>query len=180
MTREPISQDDFEAVEAETDDHARIAAIYEEWARNPHPDDELNPSQLLVAAGEYRDYAGELDAALSLIRAAVATGGTVEPDARCYLVHALLRAGLDDEAGTLARAIRADHPTDPDVYELTGEAFEAGERVAEAIRWFTAGLLRAIDAQDPIAVRDLAGARWRVRRAQGFTADEYDEIAIDE
>lgn len=180
MTREPISRDAFEAVEAETDNHEGIAAIYEEWARDPHTDDEVNRGQLLVAAGEYREYAGELDAALSLIREAVATGGTVPPDARCYLVHALLRVGLDEEAGTLARAIRADHPTDPDVYEFTGEAFEAAEKMAEAVSWFTAGVLRAIDAQDPIAVRNLAGARWRVRRAQGFPADEYDEIAIDE
>jgi hypothetical protein len=183
MSREPLTEDTIEELEFRTGTHEQNAEILEAWADDPRPGDEVSPGRLLVAAGEQRDFAGQPEAALALFRQAVATGDHVEPDVRCYLISALLEAGLVAESEDLIQRVKVDRPREPFVYDYIGEVFEMAERWEEATVWFTAGLLRAMrlaedDPRRAGALTSLLHGRRRVRQAQGFPPDEYDERSI--
>jgi hypothetical protein len=123
--------------------------------------------------------AGQHEAALERYQRAVADGGECTPDARCSLLAGLLEVGRTDEAAALAAEIKAARLPDPDVYLYVGETYETREDLATATQWFTAGLVRFLhdDDVDDFAVEQLAVGRSRVREAQGFPMDDYDELA---
>jgi hypothetical protein len=114
-----------------------------------------------------------------LFERAVADGGECTPDARCSLLSGLLEVGRTDDAAALAAEIKAARLADPDVYHHVGETYETRGDLAAATTWFTAGLMRFLhdDEVDDFAVEMLARGRKRVREAQGFPMDDYDELA---
>jgi hypothetical protein len=181
VTRGPIhSYDIDERVFAEGEvDLVATARWFEDLAADPHPDDEVSTAMLLVVAGDYRAMAEQHEAALDLFQRAVADGGECTPDARCSLLSGLLEVGRNDDAAALAAEIKAARLPDPDVYHYIGETYEMRGDLAAATTWFTAGLVRFLHDDDvsDFAVETLAGSRSRVREAQGFPMDEYDELA---
>jgi hypothetical protein len=181
VTRASIDMEDLDArVFAEGEvDLVATARWFEDLAGDPHPDDEVSAAMLLLVAGDYRAMAGEHEAALALFQRAVADGGACTPDARCSLLSGLLEIGRTDEAAALAAEIKAARLPDPDVYLHVGETYETRGDLAAATTWFTAGLVRFLhdDGVDDFSVEQLAVGRSRVRGAQGFPMDEYDELA---
>ena len=185
--REPLDTDDVEDLEFQArtpEQHRELAARMVAWAQEPHPDDgeDVSPAALLARAGEQLDMAGDHDGALALFRQAVSAEGTALPDARCHLHRALLDAGDLEGARRLAEEVRHSRPSDPEVYQLIGEDYEAAGDLTEANRWMNLGLRRLVaqaeegdlDLSDFRAVLLLV-ARRRVRRALGFPPDEFDE-----
>lgn len=166
--RGPLTEGDLEAIQPPD--------VVERWAAEPHPDDEVSVGDILVHASESARYAGDLERSVDLARRAVATGDPVVPDTRCYLLHGLLETGRDEEAAELAQELRRIRPVDPDVCELVGESYELTGHPDDAIRWFTRGLVRA-ERDDLPGFEQLAIGRARVRQAQGFAPDDYDELA---
>jgi len=181
MARRPVTEDDLERAPQTPEAHAQYASQLESWARAPHPNDEVLQADLLVAAGDHWSYAGDHDRALACFIEAVETGEPMAPDARAYLLQGLYDAGHDEEAERLLEALRAERPRDPRLYVLVGETLELRGDLPRATRWFTTGLLRAErdEAVADVDVDLLMLARARVRAAQGFDLDEYDELAAD-
>jgi SEC-C motif len=184
--REPLTVERVEELEQpcsahDAQAHARLAEQMAAWAAEPHPDDELAPGQLLVRAAEHYGMADDPARALPLLRRAVETGDRVAPDVRCYLVNGLLAAGEADEAERVAALIRHERPADPDVYLFLGEAFELHGHLADAARWFTSGVLRALrnDDASPLDAVLLMQARRRARLAMGCPEDDYDMLASE-
>jgi hypothetical protein len=159
--------------------HRDAAADFQVWASESHPDDdaEVTRGQLLVFAGEQLAMAGDREAALGLLREAVASGDATFPDARAYLVHALLDCGLTDEADKVAETLRRERHTDPRVHERVGQAYREAKRPDAALRWFTMGLVRAVRDGDFLVAPILMVERYEVRQAMGFPPDDYDALA---
>ena len=183
VTRGPIDRYDIdERVFAEGEvDFVATARWFVDLAADPHPDDEVSTAMLLLVSGDYQAMAEQHEAALDLFRRAVADGGPCTPDARCSLLSGLLAVGRAEEAASLAAEIKSARLPDPDVYHHVGETYEDRGDLATATMWFTAGLVRFLNDDDvsDFAVETLAGSRSRVREAQGFPMDEYDELAED-
>jgi hypothetical protein len=181
VTRAPINRYDIdERVFTEGDvDLVATARWFEDLVADPHPDDEVSTALLLLIAGDYQAMAGQHEAALVLFQRAVADGGECTPDARCSLLSGLLEVGRSEDAAVLAAEIKRDRLPDPDVYLHVGETYETRGDLAAATSWFTAGLVRFLHDDDvsDFAVETLAGSRSRVREAQGFPMDDYDELA---
>lgn len=182
MARRPLTEYQVEAIDFGFDgkDHASIARRLEDFAADPHPADAVNPAELLVTAAWHWRYAGDNARSLDCCRRAVADGGSVDPDVRGYLVSGLLHSGLTEEATALARDLMALRSTDGGLYVLVGEAFEEAGDLREATRWFTAGLVRSMRDEDAPAAHAimLMHGRRRVRQAQGFPPDDYDELSL--
>ena len=182
MPRGPLAEDDVEErlwQATGADGYRAAAADYEAWAGEPHPDDEVTVATLLVSAGEALEFAGNLEGALTFFERAVADGGDVAPDARCYLIGGLLDLGRHDEADAAATKLMRTRPRDPSVFEHVGEQYESVDRLDDANRWMTAGVVRLLPAEDvpeyPVIM--LMQSRRRVRQAIGFDEDEYDVLA---
>ena len=162
---------------------SRGAPATVDWLRARLEDAQLpagiTRASLLVNLGEYLGMAGQTEAAGEAFRAAVADVGAAHPDARCYLAGWCLRSGNADEGRRLFAEIWAGRPSDWSVYLHVGETFEEADDAREAIRWFTAGAMRAERAGDLINAQMLMAARGRVRRAEGFAEDEYDRRGND-
>jgi hypothetical protein len=163
--------------------HRAAAAQLVAWVeQEKRLDAGMSPAALLVSAGEHLSGAGDHPAAVDLFRHAVASGGHVPPDVRCYLHHGLLEAGDRDGARQVAEELRHEGPVDGDVYLFIGEDYELADDLREAHRWFTRGVLWSVpqieegddDASDEAVV--LMMARSRVRRSLGLPLDEYDEL----
>jgi hypothetical protein len=184
--RGPLTPDDVEGLYARArtpQQHRAAAAQLGEWAGEVHPDDDdVTPASLLVSAGEHLTTAGDHEAAVALLRRAVAAAGHVPPDVRCYLHSGLLTVGDLDGARRLAEELRHDRSADSDVFLFVGENYELVDDLREAHRWMTMGLLRTVgqvEQGNDLAAGDaatLAGARYRVRRALDLPVDEYDEL----
>ena len=164
-------------------DQRAAAPPLTDWAKEVHPDDvDITPASLLVSAGEQLSRAGDHPAALDAFRRAVAGGGDVPPDVRCYLHQGLLEVGDVGAARSLADELRRERPAYGDVYRLIAENYEPAGDLGEAHRWLTMGLLRMVaqveDEDDPAAddAAGLAAGRYRVRRALELPLDEYDEM----
>lgn len=186
--RQPLNEDDIEAVgwAAHTPAaHLSAAAWLQAAAAAPHPEDEVGPAELYVAASDQLSFAGDTPGALALCRAAVSAGGHVPPDVRVFLHHALLAAGEGEEARAVAEDIRRSRPGDLAVYSFVGESYEVTGNLAQAHRWFTLGLQRALTdpatGGDPSELasgsegRMLGVARARVRRDLDMPPDELDD-----
>ncbi|MGR7026398.1 tetratricopeptide repeat protein [Geodermatophilus sp. URMC 62] len=186
--RRPLTSDDLDATffPGQTPDQSRaMARQLEVWAEEPRPAGaEVNAAELLVSAGEQLLRVGDAHAAVQVLRRAVATGEPVEPDARCYLHHALLEAGDVDAARDLAERVRQERPADVDVYLLIGEDYELHGDLRAAHRWLTLGARRALDdAQEAddrtedAKVREAAHllrSRRRVRQQLDMPPDDWD------
>ena len=185
VPRGPLTQEDVDDVEARleqtsgADGYRTAAADYEAWAAEPHPADEVSVAALLVHAGEALELAGDIEGALAYFDRAVADGGDVLPDARCYVIGALLGLGRHDEADSATAALMQTRPRDPFVYEYVGAGYQMVDRLDEANRWMTAGVVRLVSAQDvpeyPLIL--LMQSRYWVRQTIGFDEDEYDVLA---
>jgi tetratricopeptide (TPR) repeat protein len=188
--RRPLDIEDVEDLEfgARTPEERReVAARLVAWAEETHPQDgeEVTPANLLVHAAEQLSQAGDHDRALELFRRAVSAEGDVLPDVRCHLHHGLIAAGDVAGARRLAEEVRRSRPTDPDVYQLIGEDYEAAGDLAEANRWMNLGLRCLVgqaeegdEALSGFAAVMLLAARRRVRRALGFPPDEFDDSPL--
>ena len=181
MPRGPLTHEDVEErlwQTPDTDGYRAAAGDYEAWAAEPHPDDEVSVAALLVSAGEAMTFAGDMEGALTCFERAVADRGDVAPDARCYLIGGLLELGRHDEADAAATELMRTRPRDPFVFEHVGEQYESVDRLDDANRWMTAGVVRLLPAEDvpeyPVIM--LMQSRRRVRQAIGFD-DEYDVLA---
>ena len=89
--RQPLTEDDIEAISwaARTPAaHLSAAASLQAAAADPHPDDEVGPAELYVAASDQLSFAGDAPGALQVCRQAVSAGGHVAPDVRVILHHA--------------------------------------------------------------------------------------------
>ncbi|WP_188959726.1 tetratricopeptide repeat protein [Modestobacter marinus] len=186
--RGPVTEDDIEEIgwAARTPAaHLSAAAWLQAAATDPHPEDEVGPAELYVAASDQLSFAGDTTGALALCRAAVSAGGHVPPDVRVFLHHALLAAGDGEEARTVAEDIRRSRPGDLAVYSFLGESYEVTGDLGQAHRWFTLGLQRALSGSatggDPSELprgsegRMLGVARTRVRRDLEMPPDELDD-----
>lgn len=159
---------------------ARLAQQLEDWAADPHPDDVEDAGFLLVQASEIWLRADDAGRAVDAARRAVGTGDDVAPDARCYLVDALLAADRSDEAAAVAGELRRSRGNDPFVLEFLGETYEERGHLTEAHRWFTMGLTAVERHGDPHdAGPVLLASRFRVRRALELPVDDYDEEYAD-
>jgi predicted Zn-dependent protease len=181
--RQPVVVDDVDAVcgRSNTPEELRAgAAQLATWAEEGRPEDEISPAALLVTAGGLLSRAGDHTAAVSTLRRALAAGGDVPPDVRCYLHRALLDLGDVEGARALADEVRREHPSDGDAYLFLATSYDRGDSAREAHRWATLGLLHMaarIEQGDEAAAGSaaaLAQLRYRVRRKLGLPTDEYD------
>jgi hypothetical protein len=176
-----LTFDDIERLEASARTpkaHRKAAATLAEWAREPNPDDEVAPADLLSAAAWHLGQAGDTEASLALHRQAVTAGGTTEPDARCVLHAALLAAGRTDEAEQLADEVRRSRPALGVLADMA-ENFDLVGDLQEAHRWAAMGVSRldldsVADTEDHEVIT-LLNVRRHVRQALGFPPDEWDE-----
>ena len=156
------------------------------WPPTRSPDDVANPAELRVQAALLLQDAGEHERALEVLREAAASGAPVYPDVRAYLIDGLLHAGQADEAAEVARAIRADRPSDPYVHVTVGAAFEQGGDPTTALRWYTIGLNKLLD--EPVTNEDetlhrvmhlLAANRYSLRRKLDLPIDGLDLVSTE-
>ncbi len=179
MPRKPVTEADVDGVEFSRRSSGEKATYFEGLAAEPHPNDCLSRAAMLVIAGDHRGLAGEHAAALELYEAAVADGGPTTIDARCHLVEGLLALDRTSEAVTLAGTLRK-HGLSHEDHLFVGESFELADQAAAAIRWYTRGVLLALD-DDPDALelvtRHLLVGRARVRDIEGFPPDDLDAWA---
>ncbi|PPK97978.1 hypothetical protein CLV92_102129 [Kineococcus xinjiangensis] len=151
-----------------------VADLLETWAYTPQPGDTVSIGRLLIAASEHRVYAGDPHGALRLAQRAVETGDDVPPDARCYVVSALLACGRGEEAWVLTERVMADHVrADAEVYLFLGETYGWYGEAAAAAQVFGRGLFRC--AGDSEAVESLLGA-WRRSRAARSGRIDLDDL----
>lgn len=157
--------------------HRELAAQLQSYADEPHEDDELSPANLLVGVGEQLSLAGDQEAALDAYQRAVAAGTPTSPDARAFVVRALLDLGRRAEAEQLSELVRRSRPPTSETYLFMGEAWEVAGELDQANRWLTRGALLAQEQQARSEWVMLVLGRLRVRRALGFPPDDFDEAA---
>jgi hypothetical protein len=181
MTRPPLTDRLLDRTGSSLYDRpAALAQQFEDWAGDPQPGDAEDVGTLLVQASEAWVRAGEHERAVDAARRAVDTGDEVLPDARCFLVDALLAAGRLEAADDLAGELRRTHGGDTLALLFLGESYEENGHPAKAHRWFTMGLTAAERHGDPTgAVPSLLAARYRVRRDLELPYDELDEDYAD-
>ena len=179
--RAPLTEEAVEekaARAAGTGGHGDLARQMLAWADHPHERDEVPGADLLVGAGEQFALAEDHASALDAYRRAARCEEVTSPDARGFVVQALLDLGRPAEAEQVSEELRRSRPSTAATYHLVGEAWEAAGKLDEANRWLTRGALLAEqqDAQMDWAI--LLIGRLRVRRALGFPPDDYDEAAL--
>ncbi len=174
-----ITDDDLDAITfqaSETGEHVRTAEVLTAWADAATEDSPVTRATLLVAAGDQYGFAGDEERRLELCRRAVADGGGVPADARCYLVSALLELGRPDEAKPYLDALLSEPDRHVHVDEFLGESLEAAGRHLQAMGVFAAGYSRAV-THSPADAAMLLHGRRRCREALGLPADELDRRA---
>lgn len=153
--------------------HRSTAERLASWADVVDDASEVPRAELLVAAGDEYGFAGDHEHRLASYREAVADGGPVHPDARCYLVAALTDEGLGDEADTVIAELLGTAGLHPHALEFIGETLEAGGRYLEASALFTYALEHAAVAS-PADRLMLQHGRRRCREALGLPPDAGD------
>ena len=111
------------------------------WIGAYHERDEMPVADLLVGAGERFALADEHASALDAYQRAAERPETTSPDARGYVVQALLDLGRTKEAEQVSAELRRNRPATAVTYHLVGEAWEAAGKLNEANRWLTRGVL---------------------------------------
>ena len=159
--------------------HRQLAAQLLAWVEHPQDRDEVSTADLLVGAGEQFALAGDHARALDAYRAAGECEVATCPEARGFMVRALLDLGRAREAEQVSEELRRSRPAAPATYHLVGEAWEEAGDLDRANRWLTRGVLLAESQADPMAWAMLLLGRLRVRRAVGFPPDDHDQMALD-
>lgn len=135
-------------------------------------------ADLLVGAGEQFALAEDHASALDAYRRAARCEEVTSPDARGFVVQALLDLGRPAEAEQVSEELRRSRPSTAATYHLVGEAWEGAGKLDEANRWLTRGALLAEQQDAQMDWAMLLIGRLRVRRALGFPPDDYDEAAL--
>lgn len=176
--REPLTTDDLEALEEQAsgspDAQRETARRLQRDAADPHPEDEVSPVDVLNHAAELLALAGDQEPAIEVLWQAVSLDHPADLDPRCLLVLMLVQGEQLDEARAVTSALRARRPSTPASYLLLGEAWELAGEAGEAARWFTAGVLAAERAGEPMLQLLALSARRRLRQALGIPADDFD------
>ncbi|MGI8577090.1 MAG: tetratricopeptide repeat protein [Nocardioidaceae bacterium] len=141
----------------------------------------VSRADLLTEIGQYSEIAGYADAAVVAYQDAIAEGRPWFSDPRQYLASWHFEHGDLSEGQRFLDEIWSERPRSPRVCHYVGELHEHRGDLAAAIRWLTAGALTAMRDDDaaPVEAALLLIARRRVRLAQGFTDDDYDEMAVE-
>lgn len=183
MTRTPLTIKDIDNLEfeaARTGDHPAAAerlAGFAEAAGGDANGAAISRAELLVRAGAQWQLAGEPAKAAELYGHAAEDGGRVALDPRACLADALFDLGRGDEAWELIARIRAEAPTDPEVYNFLAETLEAQRDLSGAHEWATAGLtLVQGEGGSNGLLESLLRARYRVRREMRLPEDEHDAL----
>ena len=179
LTDEVVEEKIARASAAGPTGHRQLAAQLLAWVEHPQDRDEVSTADLLVGAGEQFALAGDHARALDAYRAAAECEVATSPDARGFMVQALLDLGHTREAEQVSEELRRVRPATPETYQLVGEAWEAVGDLNRANRWLTRGLMLAESQADPTAWAMLLLARLRIRRAVGFPPDDHDQMALD-
>jgi hypothetical protein len=133
----------------------------------------------LSLAGERWEMAGNLARARWCFEDAARDGGSCYVDPRAELVDVYLRLGeaslADQLLVELLRDVAAGRTHGP-VHDFVGESLEQHGRFEEALRWFNAGLTRALREGADDAEIDCLNGRFRVRRRLELPHDRYDEL----
>jgi len=146
-----VTEDDLDDLEFDTlrtGDHISAARRLSELAESVSGG--VSRANVLLRAGEQWQHAGDHARAAELYRTAIEDGGETYGDPRAYLADALFELGEADEARKLVEQIRADAPSDPEVYRAVAEVLYAQGDAAGAHEWATAG------ADVVLALRDRA------------------------
>ena len=165
-----VTEDDLDDLEFDTlrtGDHISAAQRLSELAESVSGG--VSRANVLLRAGEQWQHAGDHARAAELYRTAIEDGGETYGDPRAYLADALFELGEADEARKLLEQIRADKPSDPEVYRAVAEVLYAQGDAVGAHEWATAG------ADVILALRDRA-----VGVGAGTGADTADPGASDE
>lgn len=180
-----VTEDDLDELEFATlrsGDHTTAARRLSDLAETVSGG--VSRANLLLRAGEQWQQAGEPGKAAELYRQAIADGGETESDARAYLADALFETGEPDEARALLAQIRADAPSDPEVYRTVAEVLYAQGDVAGAYEWATAGADVVLAAGTTVpagedSLESLLRLRGRSRIDLGRAEDHYDAMLDD-
>lgn len=180
--REPLTVDVLEdkLADAETkglDGHRELAAELLAFAEQPDDEDELSPADLLVGVGEQLSLAGEPVEALGYYQRAAECEMPTRPDARAFVVRALLDLDRTEEAEELSEQLRRSRPPIAETYLFMGEVWELAGELDRANRWLTRGALLAQSQGSRSEWSMLVLGRYRVRRALGFPPDDFDQAA---
>ncbi len=159
--------------------HHRVAAQLVAWATHPHDRDEVSVADLWVEAGEQFALAGEHTQALDAYQRAAGCAVATSPDARGFVIKALLDLGRTDQAQEASDLLRRARPATAVTYHLVGETWEAVGDLNQANQWLTRGVILAQHHDDLPDMALLLVARLRVREALGFPPDDYDQDAMD-
>ncbi|PYG00933.1 hypothetical protein SAMN05216184_10289 [Georgenia satyanarayanai] len=178
--RSPITEDDVDELEFSTPDHRRVAERLIKWGDEPHPRDELSPRELLTAAGEQLELAGDPESAEAVYRRAVLAEGMSELDPRSHLMALLLERGDTEEALVLDTQLRRSRPADAATYEYMADVWADHGEDRRALGWVTRGILvhEEGSAFSDTDVAMLCLMRWRIRERQGQEPDDYDLVGI--
>jgi tetratricopeptide (TPR) repeat protein len=178
-----VTEDDLDDLEFDTlrtGDHISAARRLSELAESVSGG--VSRANVLLRAGEQWQHAGDHARAAELYRTAIEDGGETYGDPRAYLADALFELGEADEARKLVEQIRADEPSDPEVYRTVAEVLYAQGDADGAHEWATAG------ADVILALRDRAvgiGAGTGTSSTDRSTGDEdftpgADDVALAE
>lgn len=158
--------------------HRQLAMQLLAWAERPHEQDEFSIADLLVSAGEHfalaQDHASALEAYTRAFESEVPTS----PDARGFMIHALLDLGRTHEAEELSEQLRRSRPATAVTYHLVGETWEGAGDLDRANRWLTRGVLLAEQQGAQMEWAMLLIGRLWVRQTLGFPPDDYNEAAL--
>jgi tetratricopeptide (TPR) repeat protein len=174
-----VTEDDLDNLEFDTlrtGDHAATAKRLLELAETVSGG--VSRATLLLRAGEQWQHVGDNAKAAEAYRNAIDDGGEVYGDPRIYLAGALYELDRSDEAQLLLERVRADAPSDPEVYRAVADLlYEQGDLVG-AHDWATEGADLA-RSTDPDGLEGLLRIRYRCRLDLKRPEDEYDAM-LDE
>jgi tetratricopeptide (TPR) repeat protein len=174
-----VTEDDLDDLEFDTlrtGDHISAARRLCELAESVSGG--VSRANVLLRAGEQWQHAGDHARAAELYRTAMEDGGETYGDPRAYLADALFELGEADEARKLVEQIRADEPTDPEVYRAVAEVLYAQGDTAGAHEWATAGADVILALRDK-AVGIGAGTDTEPSDDESFTPGP-DDVALAE
>lgn len=183
--RDPISYDEYQDFELDValgtkEEHRATAEHLIELARESHPDDEVDPQDLLVSAGSQFRFAGDAQRAQEVLWHAHELGQRDAMDPRAVIVDMLITEGDLVQAQDVSNQIRRSRPLAPMTYHYLAELWDEQGETSRALGWFMRGIM--LIERDGIAdqhLKMLCLGRWRIRRREGHEPDEYDEIALD-